>query len=166
MPHNNPGYDIESRRPDGHLIFIEVKGRIEGAEEFWVTSTEALHGKNSAAGSRLAMVSVSARPARSSTQVRYIVDPFRDVDFGDFAATGMIGQLATRVGTRGGPGMTGKDLWYKPKLIEVALPLEDINRRVGPGEVDPARAPVDAAPVVGATAARRVPGGAVRPACR
>lgn len=24
--------------------------------------------------------------------------------------------------------MTGKDLWYKPKLIEVALPLEDINR--------------------------------------
>ena len=23
--------------------------------------------------------------------------------------------------------MTGKDLWYKPKLIEVALPLEDIN---------------------------------------
>jgi putative DNA methylase len=24
--------------------------------------------------------------------------------------------------------MTAKDLWYKPKLIEVALPLEDINR--------------------------------------
>jgi putative DNA methylase len=24
--------------------------------------------------------------------------------------------------------MTGKELWYKPKLIEVALPLEDINR--------------------------------------
>lgn len=24
--------------------------------------------------------------------------------------------------------MTGKDLWYKPKLIEVGLPLEDINR--------------------------------------
>ena len=24
--------------------------------------------------------------------------------------------------------MTGTDLWYKPKLIEVALPLEDINR--------------------------------------
>src|ERR1017187_644669 len=54
MPHNNPGYDIESRRPDGHLIFIEVKGRAEGAEEFWVTRTEALHGKNSATGFRLA----------------------------------------------------------------------------------------------------------------
>ena len=27
-------------------------------------------------------------------EVRYIVDPFRDVDFGDFAATGMIGNWA------------------------------------------------------------------------
>ena len=26
--------------------------------------------------------------------VRYIVDPFRDVDFGDFAATGVIGNWA------------------------------------------------------------------------
>src|ERR1700680_3031637 len=32
------------------------------------------------------------------------------------------------MGSRGTSGMTGKDLWYKPKLIEVALPLEDINR--------------------------------------
>jgi superfamily II DNA or RNA helicase len=90
MPHNNPGYDIESRRPDGHIIFIEVKGRIEGAEEFWVTRTEALHGKNSATGFRLAMVSVHPAGPESDA-VRYIVDPFRDVDFGDFAATGMIG---------------------------------------------------------------------------
>ena len=90
MPHNNPGYDIESRRSDGHLVYIEVKGRIEGAEEFWVTKTEVLHGKNSAAGSRLAMVSVSPR-SPSFDQVRYIVDPFRDVTFGDFAATGMLG---------------------------------------------------------------------------
>ena len=47
MAHNNPGYDILSRQPDGHLIYVEVKGRIEGAEEFWVSRTEALHGKNS-----------------------------------------------------------------------------------------------------------------------
>ena len=90
MPHNNPGYDIESRRPDGHIIFIEVKGRVAGAEEFWVTRTEALHGKNSATGFRLAMVSVHPAGPESDA-VRYIVDPFRDVDFGDFAATGMIG---------------------------------------------------------------------------
>ena len=74
MPHNNPGYDIESRSPDGHLVFIEVKGRIEGAEEFWVTKTEVLHGKNSAAGSRLAMVSVSPRGS-GFDQVRLPASP-------------------------------------------------------------------------------------------
>jgi superfamily II DNA or RNA helicase len=93
MPHNNPGYDIVSHCSDGHLVFIEVKGRIEGAEEFWVSKTEVLHGKNAAAGSRLAMVSVSAGGPRFD-QVRYIVDPFRDVTFGDFAATGVSGSWA------------------------------------------------------------------------
>jgi Domain of unknown function (DUF3883) len=93
MPHNNPGYDIVSRQPDGHLIYVEVKGRIEGAEEFWVSRTEALHGKNSGPGSRLAMVSVSARGPMFD-QVRYRVDPFRDLDFGDFAATGVMGNWA------------------------------------------------------------------------
>ena len=38
--------------------------------------------------------------------------------------------------------------------------------RVGAREVDPPRPPLDAAPVVGAPAARRRPGGAVRPARR
>jgi superfamily II DNA or RNA helicase len=90
MPHNNPGYDIESRGPDGHLIFIEVKGRVQGGEEFWVTRTEVLHGKNAGTGSRLAMVSVSPQGAGADV-VRYIVDPFRDVDFGDFNVTGITG---------------------------------------------------------------------------
>ncbi len=100
MPHNNPGYDIQSRTGDGHLVFIEVKGRIAGAEEFWVTKTEALTGKNSAAGFRLALVSVHPDgPERDD--VRYIVDPFRDMDFGDFAATGIIGDWA-KEWTRGG----------------------------------------------------------------
>ena len=90
MPHNNPGYDIVSRRSDGHLIYIEVKGRVEGAEDFWVTRTEALYGKNSGTGSRLAMVSVHP-DGPEFDMVRYIVNPFRDVDFGDFAATGIIG---------------------------------------------------------------------------
>jgi superfamily II DNA or RNA helicase len=93
MPHNNPGYDIESRCLHGHLIFIEVKGRIEGAEEFWVTRTEVLHGKNAGNGSRLAMVSVSPQGPGLDV-VRYIVDPFRDVDFGDFNATGITGNWA------------------------------------------------------------------------
>ena len=62
--------------------------------------------------------------------------------------------------------MTAKDLWYKPKLIEVALPLEDINRESAREKSIQARAPVHAAPVVGAAAACRLPRGAVRPARR
>jgi Domain of unknown function (DUF3883) len=100
MPHNNPGYDIRSGTDDGHLIFIEVKGRVSGAQDFWVTKTEALTGKNAAAGFRLALVSVHPDgPERD--QVRYIVDPFRDIDFGDFAATGIIGDW-NKEWTRGG----------------------------------------------------------------
>ncbi|HEU5434585.1 MAG TPA: DUF3883 domain-containing protein, partial [Thermomicrobiales bacterium] len=30
MPHNHPGYDVESRALDGHLRFIEVKGKSAG----------------------------------------------------------------------------------------------------------------------------------------
>jgi superfamily II DNA or RNA helicase len=90
MPHNNPGYDIVSREDDGHLVFIEVKGRVEGADMFWVSKTEALHGKNAGPKSRLALVSVSAQGDKSDI-VRYIVDPFHDVDFGDFNATGVMG---------------------------------------------------------------------------
>jgi superfamily II DNA or RNA helicase len=90
MPHNNPGYDIQSRTDNGHLVFIEVKGRVTGADDFWITKTEALTGKNAGSESRLALVSVHPDgPERD--QVRYIHDPFRDVDFGDFNATGIMG---------------------------------------------------------------------------
>ena len=90
MAHNNPGYDIRSRTAEGHWIFIEVKGRVLGAEDFWVTKTEALTGKNAATLSRLALVSVHPDGPEGDA-VRYIVDPFRNVDFGDFAATGIVG---------------------------------------------------------------------------
>jgi superfamily II DNA or RNA helicase len=100
MPHNNPGYDIQSATEDGHLVFLEVKGRITGAEEFWVTKTEALTGKNAGTGFRLALVSVHP-DGPEHDKVRYIIDPFRDIDFGDFAATGMIGNW-TREWARGG----------------------------------------------------------------
>ena len=93
MANNNPGYDIRSRTAEGHWIFIEVKGRVPGAEDFWVTKTEALTGKNSGTLSRLALVSVHPDGPEEDV-VRYIVDPFRDVAFGDFAATGIIGNWA------------------------------------------------------------------------
>jgi superfamily II DNA or RNA helicase len=102
MPHSNPGYDIRSRTADDHIVFIEVKGRIQGAEDFWVTRTEALTGKNAGTGFRLALVSVHpGGPERD--MVRYIVDPFRDVDFGDFAATGMIGNWVKEWARGGDP---------------------------------------------------------------
>jgi hypothetical protein len=102
MPHGNPGYDIRSRTADDHIVFIEVKGRIAGAEEFWVTRTEALTGKNAATGFRLALVSVHPDGAEHDT-VRYIVDPFRDVDFGDFNATGLAGDWAKEWARAGAP---------------------------------------------------------------
>jgi len=102
MPHNNPGYDIRSRTLDDHIVFIEVKGRLEGAEEFWVTRTEALTGKNAGIGFRLALVSVHPDGPERDV-VRYIVDPFRAVDFGDFNATGVIGAWAKEWARGGDP---------------------------------------------------------------
>jgi superfamily II DNA or RNA helicase len=93
MPHNNPGYDIRSFYPDGHSIFVEVKGRISGATEFWVTRTEVLHSRNSGHASVLALVQIG-NEATNHDIARYILNPFYDVDFGDFAATGLMGNWA------------------------------------------------------------------------
>ncbi|HEY9498494.1 MAG TPA: helicase-related protein, partial [Terrimesophilobacter sp.] len=90
MPHNNPGYDIRSKTVDGHWIFIEVKGRVNGSTDFHVTRTEVLTGKNSGQNFRLALVNVHPDGSEHD-DVRYVVDPFRDVDFGDFAATDLRG---------------------------------------------------------------------------
>ncbi|MGG6265699.1 helicase-related protein [Leptolyngbya sp. AN03gr2] len=52
------GYDIESRMPDGKLRFIEVKGRIEGAETVTVTKNEILTALNKPEEFVLALVQV------------------------------------------------------------------------------------------------------------
>ncbi|WP_433243503.1 helicase-related protein [Streptosporangium sp. CA-135522] len=90
MAHNNPGYDIRSRTVDDHWVFIEVKGRVDGARDFHVTRTEVLTGKNTGPNFRLALVSVHP-DGTTHDEVRYLVDPFRDVNFGDFAATDLGG---------------------------------------------------------------------------
>ena len=71
MPHNNPGYDIRSFYPDGHSLFIEVKGRISGATEFWVTRTEVLHSRNSGHTSRLGLGAYIPRSNRYGYQSRH-----------------------------------------------------------------------------------------------
>ncbi|GAA1311849.1 RNA helicase [Planotetraspora silvatica] len=90
MPHSNPGFDVRSRTVDDHWIFIEIKGRVNGAPDFHVTRTEVLTGKNSGSNFRLALVSVHPDGAKRD-EVRYVADPFRDVDFGDFSATDLVG---------------------------------------------------------------------------
>lgn len=86
MPHNNPGYDIESL--DGeHLDFIEVKGRIAGADSVHVTRTEILTALNKRQRSVLALVSVLTD---DSTEVRYLREPFGSDDQPAFGVASVI----------------------------------------------------------------------------
>jgi superfamily II DNA or RNA helicase len=76
MPHNNPGYDIESMAGE-HLDFIEVKGRVAGGDSVHITRTEILTALNKQERSVLAMVRVNDD---DSTEVRYIRKPFGAAD--------------------------------------------------------------------------------------
>ncbi|HVL40314.1 MAG TPA: DUF3883 domain-containing protein, partial [Fimbriimonadaceae bacterium] len=76
MPPNNKGYDIESRERDGTLLFIEVKGRVVGADTFTVTRSEIGVGRNQPDRHILALVAVEdgAEP-----DVRYLRQAFDEV---------------------------------------------------------------------------------------
>jgi superfamily II DNA or RNA helicase len=76
LAHNHPGYDVRSHTSDGHLLFIEVKGRISGAETVTVTRNEILHGRNSPDRWLLALVEV--RPDGTEA-VRYYRHPFAGI---------------------------------------------------------------------------------------
>lgn len=90
MPRNNPGFDVRSTAADGSTVFLEVKGRVAGAEDFFVTYNEVLFGKNAGAHHRLALVSVHPDgPAHD--ELRYLTDPFAHTELGNFAATGVRG---------------------------------------------------------------------------
>jgi superfamily II DNA or RNA helicase len=77
MAHNHPGYDISSVGTDGHLIFIEVKGRVAGAETVTVTRNEVLTGLNAPERYVLALVEVGLN---GTDTVRYLRQPFRGTD--------------------------------------------------------------------------------------
>ena len=77
MPRNNPGYDVRSRTPDGHWVFIEVKGRLAGAGTVTVTRTEILYGLNAGDAHRLALVEVSPG---GRTEVRYLRHAFAGME--------------------------------------------------------------------------------------
>nr|WP_237743504.1 DUF3883 domain-containing protein [Pleurocapsa sp. PCC 7319] len=81
------GYDIESRIPEtGALRFIEVKGRIEGAETVTVTKNEIITALNKPDNYILAVVEVPISEEstdRDDANVYYLRQPFqKEPDFG------------------------------------------------------------------------------------
>jgi hypothetical protein len=91
---NNPGFDVLSHRDGADPIRIEVKARIAGADDFYVTHNEVLTALNSAPRYRLALVRVDPR-GREHDEVRYLASPFAGFDAGDFDATGHRGKWDT-----------------------------------------------------------------------
>ena len=79
--HEKLGYDVESRVPgSGRLRFIEVKGRIEGADTVTVTKNEILYSLNKPDDFILALVEFQGADRH---HVRYVRQPFRrEPDFG------------------------------------------------------------------------------------
>ena len=75
------GYDLESRVPgSGRLRFIEVKGRVRGADAITVTRNEVLYSLNQPADYRLAIVEFLDDGGH---RVHYVRRPFRrEPDFG------------------------------------------------------------------------------------
>ena len=89
------GYDIESRAPDGTLRFIEVKGRMAGAETITVTKNEILTSLNKPDEYILAMVEF--RP--DGERVHYLRRPFRrEPDFGVTSVNYDFAELLARAG--------------------------------------------------------------------
>ena len=89
------GYDIESRVPGtGRLRFIEVKGRVQGAETITVTKNEILTSLNKPDDYILALVEfLDDRNHR----VRYVRRPFRrEPDFGATSVNYSFSELLAR----------------------------------------------------------------------
>ncbi|MGY4099561.1 helicase-related protein [Nocardia sp. R16R-3T] len=87
---NNKGFDILSTALDGDTYRIEVKARIAGATDFFVTHNEVMTGKNAFPRYRLALVKVDPRGPQHD-EVRYLDNPFATTDLGGFEATGLRG---------------------------------------------------------------------------
>ncbi len=63
------GYDIESMDDQGNLYFIEVKGRVDGADSVTLTINEVNTGRNSPHRFRLALVTVTGNQAAAPVYV-------------------------------------------------------------------------------------------------
>lgn len=90
QPFNNPGFDVLSRVTGSDPIRIEVKARIAGAEDFFITHNEVMTAMNTAPRYRLALVRVDPRGPEHD-EVRYLENPFTGYELGGFDATGVRG---------------------------------------------------------------------------
>lgn len=90
QPFNNPGFDVLSRVPDHDPVRIEVKARIAGAKDFFITHNEVMTAMNAAPRYRLALVRVDPRGPEHD-EVRYLENPFSGYKLGGFDATGVRG---------------------------------------------------------------------------
>lgn len=79
QPRNNPGYDVRSFDRAGHVHYIEVKGRLEGADTFTVTSNEVAFAQTQGARHRLALVRVST-DGPGEDELRYVTDAFAHLE--------------------------------------------------------------------------------------
>ena len=93
QPFNNRGFDILSSDSGGDTYRIEVKARLDGAKDFFVTHNEVMVGKNAVPRYRLALVKVDPR-GPDHDEVRYLDNPFSSTDLGDFHSTGIRGDWA------------------------------------------------------------------------
>ena len=79
MPRNNPGYDIRSTDDEGRIHYIEVKGRIEGADTFAITTNEVTFAQTQGERHRLALVQVSP-DGHEHDELRYVTDAFAHLE--------------------------------------------------------------------------------------
>ncbi|MGI6086503.1 MAG: helicase-related protein [Kiritimatiellia bacterium] len=95
------GYDIESRDSTGsaRLRFIEVKGRVQGADTVTITKNEILTALNKPEQFILAIVQVDSERTEAITYVR---DPFgREPDFGVTSVNYRLAELLNKGGPPG-----------------------------------------------------------------
>ncbi|SHE26184.1 helicase-related protein [Actinomyces glycerinitolerans] len=100
MPHNNPGYDIRSNDPTGAVYYLEVKGRITGADTFTITTNEVAFARTQGDRHRLALVAVDPRgPAYD--RVCYVLGAFTHLE--PSATTHSYNEVWNDHWSRGGP---------------------------------------------------------------
>ncbi|SPF68482.1 Superfamilies 1 and 2 helicase C-terminal domain profile [Propionibacterium ruminifibrarum] len=100
MPRNNPGYDIRSIDQAGRTHYIEVKGRIHGAETFTITTNEVTFAQTQGDRHRLALVEVSP-DGPGHDRLRYVTQAFSHIE--PSATTRSYNEEWRGYWTRGGP---------------------------------------------------------------